>query len=264
MTQYRTQFHRLGHHIRDVFIRLFPLEMKTPRGLVVRLRNRSEIGVYRHIFVNRGYPLKRCAGLFGGDAEPVVLDVGANNGQFAAAVFDQWPRSTVHSFEPQRALIPRIREFAERNGLEDKHIINWNAVGAESGTAKFYQNRDPISASLIREKAARRTVRRVVEVPVTTLDEYVHRVNLAGVDILKLDTEGVEIEVLAGARAVLEMVKVIFVELHPPFSKYSDAARILEAAGLTRAEPASAPGDDEQVDCVFIRKGLGSGWTSDC
>src|SRR5882762_2761782 len=81
----------LGRHVRDWFIHAFPLEMRTASGLTVRLRNRSELAVYRNIFVERVYPFDAFASEIGKTASPVVLDVGANNGQFAAAIFDYWP-----------------------------------------------------------------------------------------------------------------------------------------------------------------------------
>src|SRR5215813_5616199 len=105
--QNKNAIRRLGCHLRDVFIRAFPLEMWTERRLIVRLRNRSEMSVYRNIFVERVYPFDQYKAAVGQTESPVVFDVGANTGMFAAAVFDHWPRAQVHSFEPQPQLIPR-------------------------------------------------------------------------------------------------------------------------------------------------------------
>src|SRR5437773_3145699 len=66
----------LGRHVRDWFIHAFPLEMRTASGLTVRLRNRSELAVYRNIFVERVYPFDTFAREIGTTASPVVLDVG--------------------------------------------------------------------------------------------------------------------------------------------------------------------------------------------
>ena len=244
----------LGRHLRDVLINAFPVEMRTPTGLTVRLRNRSEFAVYRNIFVERVYPLDAFAGEIGATPAPVVFDVGANNGQFAAAIFDRWPQARVHSFEPQKNLVPRIREFADINGLQDRHVVNWCAIGASAGEADFFQNRSPVSASLLREKAARRTVRRVYKVPVKTLDDYAQTQGIRQVDILKLDVEGVELDALRGARQVLGRVRLMFLEVHPPFSTFSQAAALLQVGGLACVNPATTPDDSEQANCVFARR----------
>ena len=250
----RSALGSLGRHVRDWFIHAFPLEMRTASGLTVRLRNRSELAVYRNIFVERVYPFDTFAREIGANPAPVVLDVGANNGQFAAAVFDYWPQAHVHSFEPQTHLVPRIREFAAMNGLQDQLTVNWCAIGASAGEADFYQNRSPISASLLREKAARRSIRRVYKVPVKTLDDYAQAQGLRQVDILKLDVEGVELDAMRGARQVLAGVRLIFLEVHPPFSTFSQAAALLKSSGLTCVNPVKTPDDVDQANCVFARR----------
>jgi len=244
----------LGRHVRDWFIRAFPLEMRSASGLTVRLRNRSELAVYRSIFVERVYPFDAFAREIGTTSAPVVFDVGANTGQFAAAIFDHWPQARVHSFEPQSSLVPRIKELAAINGLQDRLTINWCAIGARAGEADFFQNRSPISASLIREKAARRSVRRVSKVPVKTLDDYAQAQGIRQVDILKLDVEGVELDAMCGARQILSGVRLMFLEVHPPFSTFSQAVTLLRLSGLICVCPATRPDDLAQANCVFARR----------
>ncbi|GEM_PF-1682819 len=250
----RSPLQHLGGHLRDALIRAFPIEMRTDCGLIVRLRNRSEMSVYRNIFVQRCYPFDLIAGELSGASEPVVLDVGANSGQFAAAIFDRWPKARVHSFEPQKELVTRIREFGEINGFQDRHTVNWSAVGGTNGELEFYQNANPISASLLKEKAERRRVRRVVRVPVTTLDDYAQKHGIGRVDILKLDVEGVEMEALRAATNVLKNTRVFFIEFHPPFSRFSEGAALAGEFGLVCINPSPPPSDDSQDNCVFVRK----------
>lgn len=243
----------LGRKVRDALIRAFPLEVRTARDHIVRLRNRSEIKVYYELFVQRVYPFEVIHTEVGRIENPVVFDVGANNGQFAAVIFDRWPDACVHSFEPQKQLWRRIHEFAAINNLQDRLFPQWAAIGARAGEQYLYQNRSPVSASLIREKAARRTIRRVVKVPVMTLDEYAEKHGIDQVDILKIDVEGSEIDALRGADHVLKHVRILFVEVHPPFSTFSDAARFLTGKGFKHIYPTQPPDDGVQVTCVFVR-----------
>jgi len=65
--------------------------------------------------------------------------------------------------------------------------------------------------------------------------------------------EGVELDALSGATNVLKSVRLIFIELHPPFSTFSGAAKLLKAAGFVCAAPSPEPDDQAQANCVFIR-----------
>jgi FkbM family methyltransferase len=229
--------------------------MKSASGLSLLLRNRAELGIYRHIFVQRVYPLETIVSRLGSVPFPVVFDVGANNGQFAAAAFDHWPQAQVHCFEPQPELIHRIREFASINDVADRMFINHCAVSSEPGEADFFQNRSPISASLIREKVARRTIRRTLRVPVTTLDTYARSRGIHEVHVLKIDVEGSEIDVLKGGTGLLSTVSVIFLEVHPPFCTFRQAVEFLASQGLACVSPTIDPGNSIQADCVFVRPG---------
>ena len=181
------------------------------------------------------------------------MDVGANSGLFGAAVFDRWPLAQVHSFEPQRQLIAVIREFAEINGLAGQSRVNWCAVSDQNGETELFQNRNPISASMIREKVARRTIKRISKVPMLTLDEYARGQGLARVDLLKVDVEGAEMEVLRGAKKMLSETKLLFLEVHPPFSTLNAATELLKESGLVHRH-ASRLFANDQSNCAFVRR----------
>jgi FkbM family methyltransferase len=250
----KSVWNRLGRHVRDIFIEAFPLEVYSRSQLTLRLRNRSEISVYLSIFIDQLYPFDRFKSFVRSADRPVIFDVGANTGLFAAAAFDHWPQARVHSFEPQRKLIPRMQEMAALNRLEDRYTVNWCAIGDHCGSAEFYENRNPISASLIKEKVAKRSIRRVEQVPLTTLDEYARAHGIPQVNILKLDVEGVEIAALSGAAKTLATAELVFVEVHPPYSTFAEAKKLLNAAGLECMTHEVAPNETSQFDSVFVRR----------
>jgi FkbM family methyltransferase len=246
----RSPLQHLGGHLRDALIRMFPLEMRTAGGLIVRLRNRSEFELYRSIFVQQMYPLDEISERLADVTAPVVFDVGANCGFFTALTLDRWREAQVHAFEPQKNLTSQIEEFASFNQLSDRVRVNWAAVGAENGETEFHVHRNPIGSSIVREKVGARR-RRTVRVPLLTLDEYARRHQIARVDVLKLDVEGAELEALRGAAEILKTVRVLFAEFHPPHSQFADGATFLSERGLTCQRP---PCENAKADCIFVRE----------
>lgn len=134
----------------------------------------------------------------------IVLDVGANVGSYAELVLDHLPDAVVHAFEPHPQA---VSELTARIG--GRVTIVPNAVGASAGVLELFDYGDrggSSHASLYREvfTEIHRSRSRAVEVPVTTLDAYIEQHGISHATLLKVDTEGHELEVLRGARSAIE------------------------------------------------------------
>ena len=133
----------------------------------------------------------------------LVVDVGANIGNhtvFFAAVLDQ----QVIAVEPNPAALPTLRANVELNGLGQKVEVIAVAAGASAGRGKV-ADVDPANlgrASVICDTQG--------DVDVATVDELVGD---RRVDLLKVDVEGMECDVLRGARGTIERCRpVLLVE----------------------------------------------------
>jgi FkbM family methyltransferase len=145
-----------------------------------------------------------------GRAHPVVLDIGANEGDFAAGVLAVAPGAEVHCFEPHPVTYSRL---ASRFAGDTR--VNTQAMGIaeRSGSRELhdYEGRTGTAhASLVpgvfRDLYPSATD--TVEVPLTTIDDYMRLRSIDHVDLLKIDVEGYEREVLAGAREALAAGRV--------------------------------------------------------
>ena len=87
------------------------------------------------------------------------------------------------------------------------------AIGKNSGNADIFVNRDSRYNSLVykNEASSIETIR------VDTIDDFMGRNGIKIVDFLKIDTEGCELEVIAGAESALreQNVGVLYVEAEP-------------------------------------------------
>jgi FkbM family methyltransferase len=158
----------------------------------------------------------RTAALFGRLLRPgqLVLDVGANVGYYAlSAAMRVGPGGRVVAFEPGPAAAARLRENAALNGLANLQVIE-AAVAERPGTLRFHLSDDSEGASLFDPG-----VEAVgsVEVPVTTLDDFVKQASLPRVDLLKIDAEGAEVGILRGGRRLLAgpEAPVVIIEANP-------------------------------------------------
>src|SRR5574338_1047486 len=145
------------------------------------------------------------------------IDVGAHVGYFsmlAAALVG--PTGRVFSFEPDTSNYAHLLEHVERNAAG--HVLPVPlAVGAEPRVADFFINDDNDGGHGLWEvgshpfNARTREARRTRKVFLTTLDDFVGASNARPVKAIKIDAEGSEVAVLAGARRMLEQQAVPFV-----------------------------------------------------
>jgi FkbM family methyltransferase len=139
----------------------------------------------------------------------VVLDIGANVGFYTLlAARMVGPSGRVLAFEPLPDNLPVLRRHLAVNGLTNVDVIP-AAVASRSGSRRFNTGEYPATGQLSELGG--------IEVDVVSLDDLRAAGRLSRVDLMKIDVEGAELEVLEGARAVLEEFRpVVIMELHNP------------------------------------------------
>ena len=148
------------------------------------------------------------------DAVGIVVDVGANVGAWTAGVLDVAHPRQVFVFEPSPQVFPIVRQRFV--GRSDVNVIQ-AAVGDRDGSTSFYVTLHSHNASVLPPRENARAllangadVRQRVDVDMIRLDTA-----LAGVaagDILKIDVQGFERSVLAGASATLRKTSWVLLE----------------------------------------------------
>ncbi len=145
-----------------------------------------------------------------------VVDVGANIGQFTVAASKLFNDAVVLPIEPDPRVVNRLRKNV---GVSVAENIRTIAVGNIVGFAKFHVNRDSQVSSLLQlgeERIESFPGSKVVEeimVPVSTLDVLFDGVILAEPILLKIDVQGFEDRVIAGASLFLKRVRWILIEV---------------------------------------------------
>ncbi|AWM37111.1 Putative glycosyltransferase EpsH [Gemmata obscuriglobus] len=195
-----------------------------------------DAGVADRIFARGAYAGVPAAALAD---PPVVVDVGAHCGAFAAYAVLAWgARVTVHCFEPHAPHIELLRwNTAGWPGV----MVHPVALGAADGTAELLL--DPSSGaghSTVSERVPRPAGR--VPVPVRDAAAAWDELGLGEVDVLKVSAPGAEADILERLGPRLGRVKVLLVACH------TDALRRrigeLTAGHVpVRAAPHTAAGD---------------------
>lgn len=130
-----------------------------------------------------------------------VLDIGANAGYtatvFAGAVE---PPFRVYAFEPEPLNVERMRRVIERRGLTNAVEIVATAVGDHGGSARLTVNPHHPGDHRIAAGPSPGTI----EVPMTTIDDFVETRKLDSVAFIKIDVQGFEAEVSRGMQRLID------------------------------------------------------------
>lgn len=146
-----------------------------------------------------------------------VIDVGANQGQFAYAVTRFFSDTVIHSFEP----VPDTYEKLSFNTKLLSKIVTYNfGLGSKSGKIDFYQNEHSHASSALpisdyqKTQLPKTSRARLITVPVERLDNIGMTIGaIARPLLLKLDVQGYEKEVLLGAGAFMDKVDYLLFEV---------------------------------------------------
>jgi FkbM family methyltransferase len=194
----------------------------------------------------------------------LLLDVGANRGQFSLMARILHPHLPIQAYEP---LAVEAAVFREIHGAQQGIELHELALGDKDGSADLHISGQADSSSLlpIGELQARcfpgtgevGTKR----VQVATLDSLPAHWRKARRALLKLDVQGFELNVLRGATAALDNCAFVYVEcsevpLYAGQALRPDIENFLQAQGFVQrgcANPSYAEGRLVQADYLFGR-----------
>jgi FkbM family methyltransferase len=147
-----------------------------------------------------------------------IIDVGANEGQFALDITKTLNMAKVYSFEPLKEtfeiLQSHIAPFA------NMRCFNM-ALGDSNGQTKIYKNEYTPSSSILElgdkhlEAYPESNKVSFEEITIGKLDDFLNETALELEDniLLKIDVQGFEDKVILGASESLKKIKVVFVEV---------------------------------------------------
>ena len=198
----------------------------------------------------------------------LVLDVGANVGQFAAELRSVGYRGELVSFEPLSVAHHALLEAASRDSKW--HVHARGAIGDHDGEIEINIAGNSVSSSVLpmmesHSSAAEDSAYVGAErVPIFRLDSVAPKyLEKSRCPFLKIDTQGFEWQVLDGARETLPRVRGVLCELSlvPLYEGqrlWMDMIQRLEAEGFTLwsiQKGFSDPRDGRtlQVDATFFR-----------
>jgi len=193
----------------------------------------------------------------------VVVDVGANRGQWTSMAREAFPDAIYHLVEPQDGCLPALKRLSA--GSPDIHVhatavtrpgvrtvVMIGGGDDHAGTGNFIPTRTIAAAA-----------HNPTSYPSTTLDALFADLTSSRL-LLKIDVEGHELAVLEGARALLQRVEVIVSEFWMYRSDEQEMATLpellktLQQAGFVLYDFGALHGrrsDDRLMsgDAIFVR-----------
>ena len=139
-----------------------------------------------------------------------IVDIGANHGTWTRETLNYFPHAFYTLVEPQSWLKESIKDI-----LEENNKINFHPFGAGKSEGSFHftiHDRDDSCSFRYNSEEAKGKGYKQIEIPVITLNTLLSDSNLPTPDIIKIDAEGMDLEVLDGASNFFGITEVFMVE----------------------------------------------------
>ena len=142
-------------------------------------------------------------------AELTVVDIGANVGLFALYIKSIRPDSHIYCFEPVAQTLALLRRNIETH--ERISVFPW-ALSNYTGVEKMYLHTANTGENSLKRGAGHTGC--TADVQVVEAQGAFRQIGLNYVDILKIDTEGSEVEILESLGPYLPYVGIVMAEYH--------------------------------------------------
>jgi FkbM family methyltransferase len=183
---------------RPAEVRLGSLRYEAPTVSALGTLQSSIVDFYQDVIATRSIT----------EPDPVVIDIGANAGQFCNAVKLFLPAARVYSFEPD----PDVFRQLERNTARLSGVRLFNVgLGDRAEQLPFYVHELSAMSSFQQYAGVRYDAKHTKHLEVRRLDDVMPSV--ADIDLLKVDVEGFELKVLGGADEALRRARYLLIEV---------------------------------------------------
>ncbi len=193
-----------------------------------------------------------------------ILDIGANEGQFAEKITTLLPEAKIICFEPLQEPFEKLK----RKFIENKNFSFFKiALGNKEGYQKIFRNEYSPSSSILKMKSAHKNAFDFArqefeeEIKIGKLDNIMRQIKVEKPYLVKMDVQGYETEVIDGGIKVIENASLIiletsFIELYesaPLFDSIYEKLKALNFEYIGSMEQLLMPTDGKvlQQDSIF-------------
>jgi FkbM family methyltransferase len=197
--------------------------------------------IYKEIFIDNNY-LQQGVTIKNGDC---VFDVGANIGLFTLYIAKRLQNMSIYAFEPIPITFTVLRANMYLHHLENVNLFNYG-LGAENNknaVFTYFLHMAGNSTLFPEQKSSLRKAikpylgpvkrwiafkKKKVISQVRSLSSVIEEHRIEGIDLLKIDVEGAELEVLKGITPVhWAVIKAIAMEVHDANKEVDRIVRVL-------------------------------------
>jgi FkbM family methyltransferase len=198
-----------------------------------------------------------------------VIDIGANDGQFASESSQVFTSSSYHCFEPIPSVFTSLKNRFDNNS--SFHFYNF-ALGSEDGTGTINLNEySPSSSILEMEKLHKDSFEFTKnsskqDIVIKRLDDFIDVIRPTTHTMVKIDVQGYEMQVLLGGASFIKLSKVVIIEMsfeqlykdQPLFNEVYTELYNLGFSYHGNLEQLTSPATNEilQADCIFVNRNL--------
>lgn len=199
-----------------------------------------------------------------------ILDIGANEGQFAGFMNKKIPQADIYSFEPIEKCYNKLKDtFASNDKIKPFNF----GIGDANAEVDFYLNDFTPSSSMLKTTSNSETnfpftkKQSASKVQIKKLDDVVESLNIELNVLVKIDVQGVEDKVIEGGKRFLkENVSIVFIETsikklyenEPSFDQIYKSLINLGFEYMGNLDQLYSPinGEILQVDAIFMKPNL--------
>ena len=191
-----------------------------------------------------------------------IVDVGANRGTWTREALKHYPDAFYTLLEPQIWLRESLLDI-----LEEHPKVNFYGLGAGSNKGSFWftivERDDSCTFSISETEALERGLKQV-KIPVVALNEFLPTVSEKTPDLIKIDAEGLDLDVLQGANQYFGITELFMIEVGVVNKEFDNSClkvmtimnqngyRLFEITDLNRP---FASGVLWLMELVFVKKG---------